>query len=504
MPAHPNEPVAGFAAARRCVEELITELESPGTASLTHAELETLISNRGREVLRQLLQGHLELRFLREHPEDKLVGKDGIERAHRRVHQRQLMTLFGPVTIERIGYGARGSDSLHPFDRELNLPKELYSHGLRRIAAQEATRGSFDETVTAIERATGDAVPKRQVEELTQRAAADFDAFYQRGSGKPPEPTPDLLILSLDGKGIVMRAQDLREATKKAAEEEQHKLRHRLSPGEKANRKRMATVAAVYDIEPVARTSTDVVASDLRPLHSAQASQRPRARNKRVWASVAKSPKEVTQEVFAEAQWRDPEHKRQWVALVDGDQHQIERVRQQASQSGARIELVLDFIHVLEYLWAAAWCFFAKGDAEADRWVEERALLLLEGLSSDVAAGMRRSATKRGLTPEQRKGVDACANYLLGHKEMLQYHRYLAQGFPIATGVIEGACRHLVKDRMDLTGARWSLEGAEAVLRLRSLRSSGDLETYWSFHLAQERKRNHLSLYDETPTAAAA
>jgi hypothetical protein len=503
MPAYTTEPADAFAAARQRFEELIADLESSGTAKLTHAELETLVSTKGRDVLRLLFQGHLELRALRQNPQQKVVGRDGIERTHRRSHTRRLMTIFGPVTVERIGYGAPGVESLHPLDQELNLPQELYSHGLRYAVVQEAARGSFDEAVAAVERSTASLVPKRQVEQLTQRAAADFDAFYKRKQTQAAQPTTDPLILSLDSKGIVMRPEDLREATQKAAKAEQHKLRRRLSPGEKRNRKRMATVAAVYDVEPVKRTPLDIVASDLRPVRPMQ-SKPPQARNKRVWASVDKSPEEVTQEVFQEAQLRDPEHQREWVGLVDGDLHQIERVRSQARDVGVSVTLVLDFIHVLEYLWAAAWCFFAPGDAAADLWVEERALLILEGLSSDVAAGMRRSATMRQLAQDQRKAVDACADYLLGHKDMLQYHRYLAKGWPIATGVIEGACRHLVKDRMDLTGARWSLEGAEAVLRLRSLRSSGQLEQYWSFHLARERERNHLSRYPEEPLAAAA
>jgi hypothetical protein len=127
--------------------------------------------------------------------------------------------------------------------------------------------------------------------------------------------------------------------------------------------------------------------------------------------------------------------------------------------------------------------------------VEERLSRILFGDSSQVAAGMRRSATLRGLTKRRRKTVDACANYLLGHTRYLRYDRYLAAGLPIATGVVEGACRHLIADRMDLTGARWSLAGAEAVLRLRALRSSGDFDEYWRFHERCEYERNHASRY---------
>ena len=128
-------------------------------------------------------------------------------------------------------------------------------------------------------------------------------------------------------------------------------------------------------------------------------------------------------------------------------------------------------------------------------WVGSRLLNILQGYASSVAAGIRRSATLRGLTRQQREAADTCADYLLHHACYLRYHEYLAAGLPIATGVIEGACRHLVKDRMDLTGARWSLAGAEAVLRLRALRASGDFDEYWRFHEAQEYQRNHAALY---------
>ena len=160
-----------------------------------------------------------------------------------------------------------------------------------------------------------------------------------------------------------------------------------------------------------------------------------------------------------------------------------------------KVLIVLDFVHVLEYLWKAAYCFEPEGSEASEKWVQERALKVLEGKSSDVAAGMRRSATKRNLPDHARAPVDLCAKYLLQNKEMLKYDKYLRKGLPIATGVIEGACRHLVKDRMDLTGARWGLQRAEAILKLRSIRSSGDFDEYWKFHKRQELKRNHLSLY---------
>ncbi|MBX3279783.1 MAG: hypothetical protein KF868_17410 [Acidobacteria bacterium] len=147
-------------------------------------------------------------------------------------------------------------------------------------------------------------------------------------------------------------------------------------------------------------------------------------------------------------------------------------------------------------MWKAAWAFHFAGDAAAESWVGERLEEILRGRSSSVAAGMRRSATLRDLSDSQRAPIDDCADYLLKYREFLHYDRYLAKGYPIATGVIEGACRYLVKDRMEKTRPRWSLEGAEAVLKLRSLRASSDYDEYWDFHLQQEYNRNHEAWYE--------
>jgi len=499
-----TKPSAGdeFRPARDQFEAAIGWLQSEDAAKLTHSVLEERLQEEGRELMRKLFQAHLDLRAVREERLPGVMDGDGRLRTHVRESDRPLMTVHGAVRVPRLQYGQRGLSSVFPGDMTLNLPEEVYSHGLRRMAAIEAAKVSYQETVGSIAAYTAGKVPPRQVQEMVLRAAVDFDAFYSGRSAVGPEETTDPLILTLDGKGIVMRTEHLLEATRKKAEASQPKLDRRVSKGEKKNRKRMATVAAVYSIEPFVRTAEEVM-SELRPVRDA-AKPRPRARNKRVWASVEKSAKAVTRELFNEAEQRDPEHQRPWICLVDGDKHQIARVREEARRRGVEVVLVLDLIHALEYLWKAAWCFFSEGDRAAEKWVTERAVRILEGRSSDVAAGIRRSATKRGLKPTRRKGADKCADYLLKKKKLLRYDVFLAAGSPIATGVIEGACRHLIKDRLDITGARWSVPGAEAVLRLRSMRSSGDFEEYWEFHLRREWERNHLSRYPQRVQCEAA
>jgi hypothetical protein len=474
-----------FAAAKEQFEKLMGELRSQSARALEHGDVESLIAREGNELLRRMMQGYLDQRAQSEEQLEGVMGADGQERWHGRARSRALATLFGEVTVRRLGYSGARLDSLFPMDAALNLPPDKYSLGLRRKVGLEVAKGSFDEAVKAIEEGTGAQVPKRQTEQLSRAISVDFDAFY---ASQPVAVGTGLLVMSVDGKGVVMRQQDLREATRKAAEKSKRKLKTRLSRGEKRNRKRMATVASVYEVDPYRRTAEQIMGLD------ESETIRPKVRNKRVWASLRQSPAEVVEQMFAEAKRRDPQHERTWLVLVDGQEAQLREVEAAIARHRTDVVVIQDFVHALEYLWKAAYCFHADGTEAAEAWVMGHALALLQGKVSDLAAGMRRSATRKALSQEAREPVDQCADYLLKNKTRFDYATALANGWPIATGIIEGACRHLVKDRMDLTGARWSLEGAEAVLRLRALRASGDFEDYMAFHRRQERQRNYVSV----------
>ena len=285
-----------------------------------------------------------------------------------------------------------------------------------------------------------------------------------------------------------MRPGALRPATAKAAAR-QARMRTRLAAGEKPNRKRMATLACVYDAEPAPRRPHDVIAPPggrhghrtLRP--------RPKARAKWLAGSVEHDPAEVIAAAFDQAQARDPARRRTWVVLVDGAEHQLSLIRAEAARRGITISIVIDLIHVLEYLWKAAWSLHAAADPAAEDWVAVKALAVLAGDSGRTAAEITAEADAAVLTAGQRNGADTCVRYLTSKQEFLRYDQALAAGWPIATGVIEGACRHLIGDRLDITGARWGLDGAEAILTLRAVISNGDFDEYWRFHLAREHQR---------------
>src|SRR5579875_24714 len=336
-------------------------LGSEDAAGLQHGELEEQLDVRGRALLRQLFQDRLDLTAAREERRHDVTGPDGVARTRaEKGRTRPLVTRFGQVTVSRIACRSPGRGNVHLLDAALNLPEEKHSHGLRKLIAAEAARGSMEAAAAAVARACGVKVAKRQLEELAYRAAADVEAFYLQ---RRPEPAPGdhALVLTFDGKGVVMRPESLRPATAKAAAASEGKLATRLSPGEKNGRKRMAEIACVYDAVPVPRTPEDVISAPAqkRRRRKAQAGapkkkgkpREPQARGKWLTASVTDGIPAVIAAAFDEAERRDPSHQREWAVLVDGNATQIEAAAAESARRGVTVTVVIDLIHVLEYLW---------------------------------------------------------------------------------------------------------------------------------------------------------
>jgi hypothetical protein len=343
------------------------------------------------------------------------------------------------------------------------------------------------------------------VEEIVRAAAQDFDVFYGQPCSEDIQlqaaATP-ILVLTFDGKGVMMRQEALREETRKRAEARAPKAPRGFHRQDKSHRKRMAAVAGIYHIERHLR-SPQRVAQQFAPLRLVPQNRPavPKPVGKKLWASLEKSMHTVIATGFAEGQRRDPTHQAEWVVLVDGDLTQLDEIEQAARACGVSVVIILDIMHVLEYLWKAAKAWLPLDDPNAAQWVGDKTLQLLQGEGKSIVRNLRRGATAKGMTSKQREPIDQCATYLANHAAYLNYPHYLAQGYPIATGVIEGACRYLVKDRMEITGARWGLEGGEAVLKLRALVINGDFDASWDFHERQEYQRNHLAKFSEIPTA---
>ena len=459
-------------------------LASGSTQQLPLHEIECQQQDRGREVQRLLLQAHLEQRGNGDvGPALYLPQQDGeLVYSHRRLGTRALTTVFGAVELVRMGYSRRGAPGIFPLDQALTLPARSFSYELQRRLVKAAVQNPFLDSVQTIADLTGVSVSKRSLEQILPDAAQDFDAFYRQRS---PEPTAgSILVAAVDCKGIPM--------VKPPGAQQMP----RLTKGQKANKKRMATVAVVFTRAPWVRTPQQVVESLFRIARPTpkDAPAPPRPENKRVWASLLKGNNAVIQEVAEEMERRDPSASKTRVALTDG-----ERALQIRVDRKLKVTLILDLMHALEKLWKAAFVFHAEASLEADLWVMDRTLRILSGEVSQVVKGLRQSITKRSLSGAKRKTLEGVADYLYRNRARMRYDEYLANGWPIASGPVEGACKNLIKDRMERSGMRWTEQMAEAIVQLRAIYLSGDFDHYWQFHIEQDQKRLHPEAWSVVP-----
>lgn len=472
--------------ARAAFLDLERWIVAPAALGSTFDEVEREQEKRGREVQRLLLQAHMERRGAGDvGPAVEVTLLEGgrkRRRRHgqRRRHTRRVLSIFGAIAVARIAYHAAEAASVHPLDEQASLPERTFSYEVQRRLVIGSIQGPFDEALDRVKESTGLVVSKRSAEQILRDASNSFDAFYdQRRRGLPsPAKTGSILVAAMDRKGVPMVKPELALRTA------------RRGTGQKANKKRMATVAAVYTQVPRVRTPEEVVESLFREgprlKRGPDAPPRwPGPEHKRVWASLARSVEEVVSEVVSEVGRRDPDGLKTRVVLVDG-----ERGLAQRAGKGVRggIE-VLDLLHATEKLWKCAYAFHKEGSAEAKAWVRRYTLEILRGNVSQVVKGVRSSATKRGLSGAKRATIDSVTGYLYRNRQRMRYDQYLGLGLPIASGSVEGACKNLVKDRMERSGMRWTMETAEAMLRLRATYLSGDFDQYWVFHLRREQER---------------
>lgn len=470
--AHPDS-----GAARCAFDDLERWLASPDARTSPLHLVEQQQDHKGREVQRLLLQSHVNLRgsgnvgpALRVHH-----GHTTACFTHRRLQRRTLKTVFGEIQIDRVAYGCPGHLSIHPLDAALQLPQRSFSYELQRRLLTAAIQGPFREAAARILESTGLTIHNHSLEPLLIEAAAHFDDFYTQRAADPPS-SASLLVVAVDCKGIPMvKPPPVRPPV-------------RLTSPQKTGRKKMATVATVFAKAPFPRTP-QMVLDSLFPSGTKPApfqSPPPKPENKRVWASLQKSKSTVIEEVHQEVLRRDPDRKLTLVALTDG-----ERALQTRIVKKMKVTLILDLIHVLERVWIAAHVFAPEGSAEAEVYAKGLTSRILDGGVSQVVKGMRQTVTKRRLTGSQKKNLLAVATYFHNNARYMRYHDYLAKGFPIASGPVEGACKNLIKDRMERSGMRWTPNMAEAIVKLRSLYLSGDFDDYWSFHVARDQLRLH-------------
>jgi hypothetical protein len=390
--------------------------------------------------------------------------------------KRGYYSIFGKLPFWRPYFYEKGVAGHRPLDAELSLGSDCYSDLVREIAEYLGVDVTYEKVTEMFSRILGQKLSTNAVSQMVAEDAADVEAYYEQKPTPKPADEGQILVIQADGKGVPM----VRETSVQA--------KVRLGKGEKRTQKKEAIVTGIYTIEPNLRTPEEVVASffhkDEAPAPKERASKRSNPQNKQLWATL--QGKDVALERLArQVNKREGHHVKHRIALTDGAEALQVRVLNYCPD----FTLILDFIHADEYLWDAANRLFDEKDPQRTAWVEARTLKMLSGETEQVITEFRTLAPKA--TPAQRQALEKAANYFERNLPYMAYDHYLAQGWPIASGVIEGACRHLVKDRFELSGMRWTQTGAENLLRLRAVSENGDWDDYHQFR----KQRRHLRLY---------
>jgi hypothetical protein len=398
-------------------------------------------------------------------------------------HKRPYLSIFGGIDIERTCYGHDRVEAA-PLDAQLHLPQRQYSYLLQQWLGSFVVDDAHAEAVRKLGTILGLEITVRASEDLNREQASDVVVFQDRLPVPEAAAEGPLLVVTADCKGVplVRKALPPNEATDTPLPA---LANPRRGKGEKANKKKMAAVGAVYTIEPFVRTADDVIEEVMRKEARAR---RPRPQNKRVRAELLVGKAALFLWLADEVIRRNPQASKPVIFLSDGEQALHDRQGEYLPEDTV---CILDLFHVMERLWKVAWCLFEEKTQKraAHQWVEERLKRLLEGKVDAVIRGLRYQATQRGLKGPKRKTVRDAADYFAGNRDRMKYDAYLAAGYPIGSGVVEGACRHLVKDRMERTGMRWLPSGAQAMLDLRATYLNGEWEAFWIFHVAQEDER---------------
>ena len=399
------------------------------------------------------------------------------------LHERRYVSVFGELTVRRYVYGTRETQKheVIPADGLLGLPESDFSPLLAEWDQAFCVQNSYDQSRRMVQRILGVRQSVRSLEQMSVSMAAEVEAFRVSQPVPPAAEEGTIVVLTADGKGVPMR----REAGQESPTVNGHRKK-----GEKANSKRMACVGGAYTIDPFVRTAEDVVDEVLR---EARRADRPEPCHKQLRAELTRpidgvevnGKERIFQWLAEEVAVRNPKGDKPVVCVMDGERALWKRLK--AAVVG--VVCILDIFHVLERLWQAAHCFHAEGSGEARAFVTDRLTRLLRGEAGYVIGGLRQMATKQKVKGSRARQLSAVIGYLEGNRRFMRYDEYLAAGYPIGSGVAEGACRHLVKDRMELTGMRWRVPGAQAMLDLRAVYINGDWDEFQQHRIAQERRR---------------
>jgi hypothetical protein len=403
------------------------------------------------------------------------------------LHSRRYVSIFGAFELQRTVYGSRAGQKIAfvPLDNRLQLPQGAFSYLLQDWDQSLCVEEAFGQAARTVARMLGLQQSVDSLERMNAQMAKSVEAFRAERALPPPEEEGDIVVSSADGKGVVMRRGD-----------GAHPPPPHRTKGDKASRKEMAIVGAVYTVDRHVRTPAEVVAALFGDDRDQPKRPRPRPCHKQTMASLtytdaagSHSGMENTYLWMLEEIWaRNRGFVKEMVHLCDG-QETLWEARQRHLPQRNMVD-ILDLLHVTPRLWQAAHVFFAEKSPAAEQFVRARVLKVLQGQVELVIRGLRGMGTKRRLSGSKKATLTKVCAYLENNRGRMRYDEYLAKGYPIASGVIEGACRHLVKDRMERAGMHWTRAGAQAMLDVRSIHTNGDWELYQTYRI--ERETNTL------------
>lgn len=471
-------------------QELIEYVTGEESKSRTAYEVELTLFRQLLALGAQLLR----LFFIRRatvRPSEPLYAADGTLLSYHSLRQTTYFSVFGKVQFPRHYFYTSGHEGICPLDAELGLPPRCYSDLLRDWAEYCTTNESYDESLHVLKRILGLSISKQALETGVQEDAVDVEAFYEQKDVPPRESEGSILVVQADGKGVPMVRSE--PASPPA----------RRGKGEKRTKKKEAVLTAIYTIEPYRRTPQDIVDALLRDMTgdeeaeaiSASRPQRPKPVGKEVRATLD-GKKVAFERLVRRMAQRDGEHIRHRVALTDG----AEALQNQVADKFSDFTLILDIIHGSEYLWEAGTAVLGETHPQRTAWVGEQLWQVLSGQTTTVIQILESLAQDPTLSSAQRKALHTTIGYYQRNGPYMHYDEYLAQGWPIGTGVVEGACGHLVKDRMEQSGMHWTKGGAQAILDLRAVRVNED----WDDYQELRRRRQHQRLYGVQSTAPPA
>jgi hypothetical protein len=419
-------------------------------------------------------------------PCEPVYASDGVRLNYQGLRRTTYFSVFGRVWVRRHYFYAPGHGGICPLDAELSLPPRCYSDLLRDWAEYCITDESYDESSKVLKRILGLSISKLALETSIQEDATDVEAFYKQKAAPSSEEEDTILVVQADGKGVPMVRTE--PADQPA----------RRGKGQKRTRKKEAVVTAIYTIAPYHRSPQQVAKALLRDLAGNEEAKQAASSSPQRPAPVAKEVratlygKDIAFERLVErVAQREGTHVQHRAALTDGAEPLQDRICDKLPQ----FTLILDIIHASEYLWDAANALMGETHPKRTAWVSEQLLNILSGKMTTVIQTLESCAQDPSLSTSQRKTLNTTIGYYQRNLPYMHYDQYLANGWPIGTGAVEGACGHLVKDRMEQSGMRWTQEGAQAVLDLRSVRVNDDWDEYQRFH----RQRQHQRLYGSCP-----